>query len=450
MEPINLQRKKVADSSQKVKWSQYNVEVEPSEKTEDKYLLYNTATGKLVTSKTSFTSLIKWYEESPVLREGDQALLQMGFLVPFELNELALTRHRLAEKSSSRNQSLIILPTEQCNFRCVYCYEEFLKGKMTEDLQNSLVEWVETNAHRWDSLSIGWFGGEPLVAYDVIKHLSKRIVSICNEKNIRYSANMTTNAYMLTLDKVKELYEMGVTRYQITLDGPEEYHNQKRVLYGGQGTFQRIMDNLLAIRDSEYKVFVTIRTNFDTANGPMIPYLLDQLSEKFGSDSRFSFRLHPVGKWGGENDENLPICTSKEAQKTILDNSYYGMSKGLQSSNAKSFILPESICYASMPNHLVIGSDGTIYKCTVAFDLPSNKVGQLLPNGTIEIDRFKFSQWVANDGAADKVCVSCKIHPICHGASCPLMRIENGLRPCPPYKSNMSDYISVYYQEVKA
>jgi uncharacterized protein len=450
LEPINLNRTKVKEDNKKVKWSSYNVEVAPSEKTDGKYLLYNTSSGKLIAAKSSFVKLQESYEQNPLLRETDETLFQMGFLVPHEMNELAFTRYKLAEKSSLRNQSLIILPTEQCNFRCVYCYEEFIKGKMTDELQQSLIKWVETNAMKWDSLSIGWFGGEPLVAFDVIKNISRKVIDICNKNNIHYSANMTTNGYLLNIDKVKELYDLGIRRYQITIDGPEDYHNKNRILYGGQGTFRKIMDNLLAIHASDYKVQVTIRTNFDSHNGPLIPTLLDELSESFAKDDRFSFRLHPVGKWGGDNDDDLPVCTSKDAQNIIMDNTHYGISKGLQSSNAKSFIVPESICYASMPNHLVIGSDGTLYKCTVAFDLPSNQIGQLQTDGTMTVDPYKFSQWVSNDGAADKVCTSCKIHPICHGASCPLLRIEHGTRPCPPYKAKLPEYIGMYYQEVKA
>jgi uncharacterized protein len=93
-----------------------------------------------------------------------------------------------------------------------------------------------------------------------------------------------------------------------------------------------------------------------------------------------------------------------------------------------------------MPNSIVVGSDGMVYKCTVAFDNPINHVGQLHPDGRIEIYHQRFAQWVA-DGATDATCQSCQVHPICHGSSCPLIRIEENQRPCPPVRKDLPAFI---------
>ncbi|WP_432774700.1 radical SAM protein [Brevibacillus gelatini] len=449
MEPIALNRstEKIKTEKEIVNWSRYNFQIEPSEDTNGKYLLYNSLTGKLITSKFSFDSLHDYYKNPVMLRDSEELLLNMGFVVPNNINELSVTRYQLNEKKSSRDMSLIILPTEQCNFRCVYCYEEFLRGSMPTELQAGLIKWVSSNIHRWDSLTVSWFGGEPLIAYDVIKNVSTELVKICATHNVSYRAAMTTNGYLLSIDRVREFHSLGVIDYQITIDGSEEFHDKNRVLKGGQGTFRKIMDNLLAIQKSEVNVNVTIRTNFDRINSEVIPDFIDELANSFSNDRRFSLMLHPVGKWGGPNDPILPTCTSKEATDVKIKNSKLALQKGLKSTVAKSSILPDSVCYASMPNNLVIGANGTIYKCTVALDLPANQVGKLLENGLIEINKPRFSQWVSNDGVSDKVCQSCNVHPICHGTSCPLIRIEHGRRPCPPYKENMEDFIKLLYQE---
>lgn len=447
MEPLSLKRTKNKNVSKKVKWSRYNIEVNQSTITNGSYLLYNSLTGRLIASKNSFSEMKDFFDKNPVVQDDNQ-LLRLGFLVPEDLNELAYSRYKFEHKDK-RHQSLTILPTEQCNFRCTYCYEDFEKGKMEPKLQESIVSWVDQNSSHWDSISISWFGGEPLVAYDVIKYISQNIIKICNERNISYNASMTTNGSLLTLKRAKELYDLGVGNYQITLDGPEEIHDMTRILFGGQGTYQKIIKNLREIKNSDLDVSITIRNNFDKVNSDKVSDLLTELAREFSDDKRFSFRLHAIGKWGGPNDEDLPICTQNESHKVIMNSSYEALEKGIRAINATTGLQPNNVCYAALPNSLVIGSDGIIYKCTVAFDLPVNQVGKLFEDGKIEIDVQKFSQWVSNDGLTDNVCKNCEIHPICHGATCPLIRIEKDIRPCPPYKNRMEEYITLLYKEMQ-
>lgn len=63
---------------------------------------------------------------------------------------------------SSLNKSLhlVILPTEQCNFRCFYCYEDYQNGKMSLETINGLKKFLENRAQDLDLLILEWFGGE--------------------------------------------------------------------------------------------------------------------------------------------------------------------------------------------------------------------------------------------------------------------------------------------------
>lgn len=443
--------KRVDTQENLVTWSSYNVEIEPCEDTNGLYLLYNTSSGKMVTSRTSFQDRLDYYANGNVLEEQDSRLVDLGFLVQASVDELAYTRFQYQQLTTGRTQQLHILPTEQCNFRCVYCYEEFLKGQMSEELQNGLATWVEKNIKNWDKLFISWFGGEPLVGYQAIVRLSRKLLAICEQNQVEYISGMTTNAYLLSLDRAQELYDLGVRSYQITIDGTEEYHDRTRLLMGGQGTYQQIMKNLMAIKESDLAITIKLRMNFSSSNAENIRPFLDEVADRFGGDPRFSFDLQPVGKWGGPNDEELPICTSKDANLLDIQETWYGIEKGLSSEKYGNALANHGVCYAAKENSLVVGSDGVIYKCTVAFNNPTNQVGQLYPDGKMVINPTKFSQWVSNDGVSDKHCQSCKVHPMCHGAYCPLVRIEHGsdMRPCPPVKALLNDYIVMLYKQRK-
>ena len=67
--------------------------------------------------------------------------------------------------------NLTVLPTEQCNFRCVYCYESFCRGGMSPVVVTALERFLDLRAPGLDRLSIAWFGGEPLLAADVVERI---------------------------------------------------------------------------------------------------------------------------------------------------------------------------------------------------------------------------------------------------------------------------------------
>jgi uncharacterized protein len=444
MEPASFERiKQSSVANDSVKWSRYNVVVAPENGIEN-WLLYNTASGKLLAFGQSPDAIETHYTPGAPLGPGHEQIHNLGILVDEKADEFGRVRFEWDRIRFGRQQYLTILPTEQCNFRCVYCYEDFVKGTISEEMQEALITWTLQNISEWTGLHVGWFGGEPLISYETIRRLGKQFVALCDEQEIPFTSSMTTNGYNLMLDRAQELRTIGVRRYQITLDGVGEQHDRHRHLIGGQGTYARIMQNLVAIHNSELDVQITIRMNIDRDNGPHLTELLDELARQFANDDRFFFRVFAVGKWGGDNDSQLDVYDAPDALCQTENMVLYGLDKGLMP--VVDDLHPHRACYAGMPNSLIIGSDGTIYKCTVAFDNPVNHVGKLLPSGELSIDNDRFSRWVSSDGVSDPGCQQCQVHPICHGATCPLVRIEQGIRPCPPAKADLPGHIRMLYR----
>ena len=112
-------------------------------------------------------------------------LIKRGYLVPKECDEDYMVKIKMTEMIlDERYLHLIIMPTEQCNFRCKYCYETFEKGKMSKALQDAIIKYVKKNILNYVGLSVVWFGGEPLMALDVVENLSENFIKIC--KNSLY------------------------------------------------------------------------------------------------------------------------------------------------------------------------------------------------------------------------------------------------------------------------
>ena len=72
-----------------------------------------------------------------------------------------------------------ILTTEQCNFRCKYCYEKFKHGQLSDGVIESFIKFIKENIDKYSGVHLRWFGGEPLLGIDVIKKTSKSVQVRC-------------------------------------------------------------------------------------------------------------------------------------------------------------------------------------------------------------------------------------------------------------------------------
>ena len=202
-------------------------------------LLYNSYKGfeSLASiSATDFNFIEKSLSNTDIENNQQfQKLKTLGYFVESNMDEILLCEQKYMDIVEENTLRLIILPTEKCNFCCKYCYETFEKGKMQPETQDSLIKFVRKNIMKFSSMDVRWFGGEPLEALDVVENLSNAFVSICNTAKRNYTSSMTTNAYNLTIDNFRKLYNLKVYNYQITIDGVKSTHDSQRVLRNGEG-----------------------------------------------------------------------------------------------------------------------------------------------------------------------------------------------------------------------
>ncbi len=105
---------------------------------------------------------------------------------------------------------LILMPTEKCNFRCVYCYEDFEHGRMSRPVVQGLRRLLEGRAPNLDSLTIQWFGGEPLLELPIIEEVQGHVRRLTREHtDLRVKAGMTTNGFLLSGELLARVGELG-------------------------------------------------------------------------------------------------------------------------------------------------------------------------------------------------------------------------------------------------
>ncbi|MFF9022432.1 radical SAM protein [Streptomyces eurythermus] len=297
---------------------------------------------------------------------------------------------------------LILLPTEKCNFRCTYCYEDFSVGRMKPEIIQGVKRMIDNRLSDLNRLKVSWFGGEPLLAINAVEDISGHIMAASRTSSLDYTADMTTNGYLLDKAMLGRLTPVGVRRFQISLDGPEQLHDRTRVRADGRGSFKRLWKNLLSIRDGEAPVSVLLRVHVTPDNLSAMPEFLRRLREVFLSDERFSVYLKPVARLGGPNDATMETLDKRNRAQVLshLNTIIYGAREGSPSSE-------DHACYAARPNSLVIRANGRLGKCTVSLTDPANDLGRLLPDGTLEVRNDRLHPWLRGWETGDMHALRC-------------------------------------------
>lgn len=366
-------------------WSKYNI-LSKSEKYG--YLLFNTMSLAFIRINEQDIDMWKKLRETPDSYTNFQNydfLIKARILVDDQEDDLNVyLADVLKNRYNSSDMALTILPTRGCNFGCIYCYEQDRPNVlMNEQTEKAIVKFVCSNSNL-KRLSVVWYGGEPLLNFDSMVRLTKMFKQL----NIEYSAKIVSNGYLLTKEKADLMKDLAIRNIQITFDGSEEIHNQRRFLLGGQPTYRKIMDNLKYLLSINKEITIDIRTNIDRRNK-------DDYN-KFYQDFKSEINDKRVTMYPGFVSDLLSSeCVSPEFNiseggykaQFILDIfDKYGI-------EIKSF-LPKyrrHSCVASKYFAFVVGPEGELYKCWRMVGNQKETIGNVNDGS---FDMVKFSKYL--------------------------------------------------------
>lgn len=298
--------------------------------------LYNNFNGALIRFTPEYANEISNVLEVEKIHRRDftnqeifDALVDNGLLVDSSFDEFKQFEemHQDLLKQANDELELIIMPTEKCNFRCTYCYEDYKKGKMKglviEGIKNLVMQKASLGMN---SLSVSYFGGEPLLQFKIIENLQSHFKKLKENYNFVLRGEIITNGYLLDSDKFDFLIEHNINNFQITIDGLEEDHDKKRVLLNGKGTFEKIMANLINMSNTTDEFNVMLRYNYDNDNILDSERYFKYLSEYFAADIRFKLSFCVVWKTKNRKqiNENL-ICEENRINECQIALNRFGL-----------------------------------------------------------------------------------------------------------------------------
>lgn len=381
------------------------------------------------------------------LKETLEAAKEGNFIVEEAKDELLdLEIKRNCQKYSTEQLGLTIAPTLACNFKCVYCFENSKPGLMNEKVMERVIDFVNKKAESIKFLDVTWYGGEPLLATDVINKLSERFISICKDKNIEYGAYIITNGSLIDHNVISNMLKFKIKGVQITLDGPPEIHDKRRINKKGESTFETIIENINALLATG-EIEIAIRINIDKSNEENLDALLKILKEKLISKNvKISF---------GQVSALTEACKSVEStcfnNKEFASNisSYYELLKRHGFDVYNEFPYPQvklNYCCSEVLQSLVVDHEGNLYKCWNQIGDVETAIGNLLDDD-FDLTNYKHGMWLGRNPFCNEECRKCKLLPICMGG-CPYNNValkkEN---ECDLIKYNIKEVMLEYYNQ---
>lgn len=216
----------------------------------------------------------------------------------------------LKEKTAGVIKALCIHIAHTCNLNCEYCFAS--QGKyhgdravMSFEVGKRALDFLIENSGSRKNLEVDFFGGEPLMNFEVVKQMVAYARSIEKEKGKNFRFTLTTNGLLID-DDVIDFANKEMSNVVLSLDGRKEIHDKFRVDYAGNGSFDKIVPKFQKLVKARGNKNYYMRGTFTHHNPDFLEDIKEMLSLGFTELS-----MEPVVCASGDPSEltleDLPI-----------------------------------------------------------------------------------------------------------------------------------------------
>jgi len=316
---------------------------------------------------------------------------------------------------------LFFVPNYICNFACSYCYQDEYaptKGLLTNEIIDSFFAYIQKEfAGKRKYITV--FGGEPLLNSAKQKENISYLIDKANSAKVDVS--FVTNGYTL-VEYIDILKRGKVREIQITLDGTAAIHDNRRILKGGAGTFNKIVEGIDACISN--KLTVNLRMVIDKENMNNLPELAQFAIDKGWSKSPY-FKTQIGRNYELHHCQSAPdklfsrVSLYESLYELIKQNPHiiefykpaYSISKFL-SENGE---LPDPL-FDSCPackTEWAFDYTGQIYSCTATVGKSDEVLGTFYPEVSRKDEMI--NEWEKRDVVSIPECKDCAVQLACGG-----------------------------------
>lgn len=398
----------------------------------------------------------QWTTE-PALRRGAEVqppsertlelLQKRGYLTEMTTDEeegqFARRAKRLHQQAWERGPSYILMPTYQCNLRCPYCFQDHMRTDpayrhllrtITPATVNRIIDALPTIERGHDieegeefTRTLGFYGGEPFLAENrqIIEYIMERMRGLGPTSFWAVSNATEIDAYEDLLGPG------GIASVQITIDGPPEEHDRRRIHADGSGSFEKIARNIDLCLDRGAQV--QIRMNIDRNNIQHLPRVAEEFVSRgwgqrrgllvytariIAANDQTAFKstfgttweldqaldelraLHPAMQIIGRPDDGLEYRA-----RQLFETRMHGVAQ-----------FKTSFCGAHSGMY-IFDSFGDIYACWERTGDEKVRIGRVLDHGAVEMNEGLTRMWRSRTPASNPTCRKCRYAFHCGGGA---------------------------------
>jgi len=359
---------------------------------------------------------------------------EKGYLID-EAREKSAFKHAyldFMEKRDSEEIQLFFVPNYSCNFACTYCYQEGynpIQEVLTVEVIDAFFTYIlKEFAGRKKYVTV--FGGEPLLPGENQRKLIGYFLEKATEAKLDVA--FVTNGFTLVsyLDLLKKA---TIREIQVTLDGTEEIHDQRRFMKGKQPTFKKIVEGIDACLEAGISInlrMVVDKENVENLAG-LARFSIDKgwtVSPLFKTQIGRNYELHHCNSTPEKLFDRISLYDKiyDLIQTYPFIAEFYKPAYSISKYIAENQSLPTPL-FDSCPackTEWAFDFTGTIYSCTATVGKSGEELGTFYPIVTKNEDFI--TEWQTRDVTSIEKCKECSVALACGGGCASVAKNKNG------------------------
>lgn len=283
-------------------------------------------------------------------------------------------------------KALCLHIAHDCNLRCKYCFAATgnfggERTMMSAEIGKKAIDFLITNSESRKNLEIDFFGGEPLMNFDVVKEIVEYARSLEASANKNFRFTITTNALSLN-DSHMEYINKNMHNVVLSLDGRPETNDKMRYRVDGSGSYEQILPKIKKMADTRNQNNYYVRGTFTREN---LDFSKDVLHMADLGFKQISVEPVVAGKDSGYDLREQDLPTLYSEYETLVKE-YYERRKGEEWFNFFHFMvdLSQGPCVAkrlggcgSGHEYMAVTPEGDIYPCHQYVGMDEFKLGNV-------------------------------------------------------------------------